>query len=97
MYERFPLASTVLPLDAVGTSLGSIPLPSIMFSHAAMMKCTCQAPGQHGVNAAPPLFVGLVLGLPDSVVVTRLDALRFECCNSACGAQHCCGAPLLNM
>ncbi len=36
------LASTVLPSDAVSTSLGSNPQPSIMFSHAAMMKCTCQ-------------------------------------------------------
>ena len=35
------LTSTVFPLDAVNTSPGSIPLPSIMFSQEADMKWIC--------------------------------------------------------
>lgn len=37
------LTSTVLPLEAVRTSPGSIPFPSIMFSQDADMKWICSS------------------------------------------------------
>lgn len=36
--------STVFPLAAWRMSPGRMPLPSIMFSHDAVMMCTCSGP-----------------------------------------------------
>jgi hypothetical protein len=50
--------STVLPLAACRMSPGRMPLPSIMFSHAALMMCTCgaaarSAPSPEALRPAP--------------------------------------------
>ena len=53
--------STVLPLAACRMSPGRIPRPSIMFSHAAVMMCTCS------LQCMQP-FITLLCSIPAALV-----------------------------